>query len=31
LTKLYTDCQTFAETEIKSILGRIDRTSTSHP
>jgi hypothetical protein len=31
LTKLYSDCQTFAETEIKSILGMIDRTSTSRP
>jgi hypothetical protein len=31
LTKLYSDCQAFAETEIKSILAMIDRTSTSRP
>jgi hypothetical protein len=31
LTKLYSDCQTFAETEIKSILERIDRASNSQP
>jgi hypothetical protein len=27
LTKLYSDCQTFAETEIKSLLERFERTS----
>jgi hypothetical protein len=27
LTKLYTDCQTFAETEIKSLLERFERSS----
>jgi len=31
LTKLYSDCQTFAEAEIKSILERIDQTSSSQP
>lgn len=31
LTKLYSDCQSFAETEIKSILERIDRAQNSHP
>jgi hypothetical protein len=27
LTKLYFDCQTFAETEIKSLLKRFERIS----
>ena len=26
LTKLYSDCQSFAETEIKSLLERFERT-----
>jgi hypothetical protein len=30
LTKLYSDCQGFAETEIKSLLERFERTSATH-
>lgn len=31
LTKLYSDCQVFAETEIKSLLGRFKQTQESQP
>ncbi len=31
LTKLYSDCQTFAEGEIKSLLERIDQTPSAGP
>jgi hypothetical protein len=31
LTKLYSDCQTFAEAEIKSLLERIDHSPRAGP
>jgi hypothetical protein len=30
LTKLYGDCQVFAETEIKSLLEKFNQTSATH-